>query len=134
MNREIKFRAWDKKHGKMIYSNNVLSQFCLGLIKDNGGKFETNCTQEPKCREGADRDTIGYGNCDALIFMQYTGLPDKNGKEIYEGDIVKIGNLSKQVFMRLGCWFAEMGKELGYYGAENVEVIGNIYENKELLK
>ena len=69
-----------------------------------------------------------------VILMQYTGLKDKNGKEIYEGDVVKTSLGIGKVCMRLGCWFIEMQKELGYFHTDEIEVIGNIYENPELLK
>ncbi|MCD6473673.1 MAG: hypothetical protein J7K47_02020 [Thermoplasmata archaeon] len=92
-----------------------------------------------------------------FILMQYTGLKDKNGKEIYEGDIVKIydedfdGNIeiikiAKVVFKNAsfflepaldeGSFIYTLSAELEYWdiGGCEIEVIGNIYENKELLK
>lgn len=81
-----------------------------------------------------------------FIFMQFTGLTDKNGKEIYEGDIVTfIGWRNRVVtWQPEGCyagWFAVDDKKpdrpLGIYSGEEpntIEVLGNIYENPELLK
>ena len=108
--REIKFKAYvpNPNGGYMIIMHPERSVFGLNLFRDK------------------------YISC---IIVQYTGLKDKNGVEIYERDIVLIaGNFSGQVFDRLGCWFVEMGKELGYYPNQDIEIIGNIYENPELLK
>ena len=75
-----------------------------------------------------DEDTIG----------QYTGLKDRNMKEIYEGDIVKYKNmLGKIIFLQgafqLSDFYDEEEWILGYIN-EDLEVIGNIYDNPELLE
>jgi uncharacterized phage protein (TIGR01671 family) len=76
------------------------------------------------------------------VLMQYTGLKDKNGKEIYEGDIVADRDTSDCVFgvkwdvAKAGYYMPpEFDEEYAYsIGAVSLEVIGNIYENPELWK
>lgn len=121
MNREIKFRAWDYEAKKMM----------------------DWVTLAPRIYEiyGHDKND----NATSLEFMQFTGLLDKNGKEIYEGDIVKThfdktdqyeayDEIGEVCFEALR-WTIEdrrHGKNNRFY--EHSEVIGNIYENSELLE
>ena len=112
--REIKFRAWDKEDKKMS------SNWCaLNILK--------------AIDEGRNKDI--------KVLMQYTGLKDKNGKEIYEGDILK-GDWSIVDDIEVGevefyggvFRFKPAGQPLSYgYYLKECEIIGNIYENKELL-
>jgi len=118
MNREIKFRAWDKYGNRMLSVSEVMGSQALVWFTD-----------------------IQYE------LMQYTGLKDKNGQEIYEGDIVAgefNGNGAREytgypergvVQMVKGSWV--LGSEYGgtlLSNIDNAERIGNIYENPELVK
>jgi uncharacterized phage protein (TIGR01671 family) len=140
--REIKFRAWDKEEKRMV--GNVERAYD-GMSED--------------CKNG---EYYGFISCfdDFLLeeqfeVMQYTGLKDKNGKEIYEGDIVKFEDwFSDAKFTAL----IEFGNPNGTYtwgwqlhhisgnkpnmdillwidmDGAGAEVIGNIYENPELVE
>ena len=115
--REIKFRAWNKKDKVMAMGSFTLREAILFT-------------------KHSETDTDNY------IYLQYTGLKDKNGKEIYEGDIIYTGEYDFVVE-----WTTEQlphfnGRNISVttrndlnwsFMRDDIEVIGNIYENPDLL-
>jgi len=70
-----------------------------------------------------------------VVLMQFTGLFDKNGKQIFEGDIIKNEyNEMSDVRFDNGRFYYNKGINWGEIDSESVEVIGNIWENPELVK
>ena len=137
--REIKFRAWHGDEKQMLYHEN--SKFLLAF---NGLILDTKPLKYEDTKWCGEYRVWGAGISNYMHefhLMQFTGLKDKNGKEIYEGDIVK--NFAENFYVIK--WFSK-GFEMGstkakgrYWCTTNddwncCEVIGNIYENPELLE
>jgi len=138
--REIKFRAWDKK-------NKIMCQ-----VWDIGWKA---------WREGSPINYVRVWNTKSdgtyelleheCILLQYTGCKDKNGKEIYEGDILEGTTYKEPIVQKTAkrcigmvkiipdkLWVKwQLPKNFGtypYLSDRDIEIIGNIYENPELLE
>lgn len=116
MSREIKFRAWNGYHKEMVPVHQLnFSDNIEGLIIND------------------------YDRQKRLTLMQYTGLKDKDGTDIYEGDVVRTPAGVSEVFWFVDGWAMKQVKTregympLGWHGQFEREVIGNIYENPELL-
>lgn len=127
--REIKFRAWDTSLSPAIMRTGIT----IGVIGGDDG-MQWLYTDNGYLSTPVDDDTI---------FMQFTGLKDKNGKEIYEGDVVinKIGHWDddmsdKPIVVKYdsGRFYPWGTGDWDYRSDVYYEVIGNIYENPELLK
>lgn len=133
--REIKFRAWDKREKRMGEVTGF--RFSKSQYPSVHVRFKHN----DKIID--DRYYFGQEDgCDNVILMQFTGLYDKNGKEIYEGDIVTglfdHTEIIGHIIYGSDATFFIYRKGLFGIGLNNakdwLEVIGNIYESPELLK
>ena len=130
MSREIKFRAWDKKEHVM--------EVPIAIGFDDSGKIDSVSTYK-------------YLWGDKLLLEQFTGLKDKNGKDIYEGDILAWhSNVYRKhdwvgLVLYRGAGFAVQESDKSYSSPEwldcacrkdanIIEVIGNIHENPDLLE
>ena len=135
--REIKFRAWDKKNKKMFYGDKQDEPNMIGF----DGKIYTTGLTGPMCDYGCSTDYINSCDPEDYELMQYIGLKDKNGKEIYEGDIVSYfgGGYGIVYYDEQFAAFRVEVLKTGKYTdmafiAKYGEVIANIHENPELLK
>ena len=121
--RELKFRAWDKQEKQMMKVSAISLE-----NKEIGVK---------------DFRTYHFFRIKNIELMQYTGLKDKNGTEIYEGDVIKVER--DGIIYRVEWIHGGFGLEPRYNSPfyprlgnvelrEKIEVIGNIHENPELLE
>ena len=129
--REIKFRDWNRFKQEMSKVLNIgwLDGIYMNISLDTeAGQIDYN-------------DSPDNMECENIELMQYTGLKDKNGQEIFEGDIVYVecedenavviwDEESAKFIIQFYGWYSDFDC---YYG-KDLEVIGNIHDNKDLLK
>ena len=129
--RDIKFRCWDTENKEMLEVQEL--------------DYEDSYNGQPMIRTTMYSD---YFDTEDMILMQYVGLKDKNEKEIYEGDIVKfrfkddreefpdlIGYIEYQTTFTAFRIMSNQGSfKIDITEIKFIEVIGNIYENPELLE
>ena len=144
MNREIKFRAWwkeESKEGKMIYFDEI--GYC-----DEYNLLSFHLADKSREPDGGDYSNLCADFDQFVAVMQYTGIKDKNEKEIYEGDIVKfdipgnpLGVIEYDDHYEAGGCFRPNSKDdlaIDWWGEKmrwyKLEIIGNIHENPELIK
>ena len=142
--RKIKFRVWNTNINRFMREDEKNDNY----MDVTTGKLVSNCYSVHEYGNATE-----YYNDGSYKLLQFTGLLDKQGVEIYEGDVLKISNISVlRCEFRNGCFVLVHSKE--FAGVDNLlwgnlgrlydagmndifeltEVIGNIYENPELLE
>lgn len=136
-NREIKFRAWCPKNEEMYYADH-LYHFCISATGSVGFVPYHDSNELHSFSTDPDSEEL------QIIAMQYIGLKDSNGKEIYEGDVrggtyfcnnEACATLEVMQWDNYNlCFYWKRIKGGSMPDFISTEVIGNIYENPELLK
>ena len=150
MTREIEFRAWHKKASgmtwwdvfkKFFYGEEIAIQEKLHVIPDypNESISLDKGIKTYHYRNGPHMDIFNHHEWEV---MQYTGIKDKNGKMIFEGDIVKrrhhvtidyVEDIDTIIFND-GCFWLRNCRHDLWLSVNEIEVIGNLHENPELIK
>ena len=119
--REILFRGKRLDNSEWVYGSFI-------QVEHEDGSFTTAIFQK--------KDAGGDAEVSPVTVGQYTGLKDKHGKRIFEGDIVRLSELyysGKAVIRFCGAAFKACEEVFSYQVSESMEVIGNIHDNKSLL-
>lgn len=129
--RVIGFRAFVKRKKKML----PVTDLCFN---------ETEAVGVSGCGNAKCTLCVDWYSFDDVVLMQYTGLKDKNGKKIFEGDIVNckffdrmVGDIAGVINFIDCVWAVSDFKNKRLYqliDVDNIEIIGNIHENLELLE
>ena len=135
--RDLLFRGQTRKKGEKVFMDGrpVDANWVYGGVFQGKGDFSVMYTYEPIEKRPVYTDTVG----------QYTGFDDRNGTKVFEGDILKLKRHLYVIEWVNGCLYASQKNFLksdvsaGYLLIEGLvkdgaEVIGNIYENPELLE
>jgi len=139
--RDIKFRAWDAQHNCMTY------KVLVGNTCDKDDRYTAHSLIRDVTKKDYSDDSVWmhFDEYSEVVLMQYTGVKDKNGVEIYEGCIVEITSKVAHTTTRGGVYYDDrvcafmvddtiFKQYLPITIEDTIEVVGNIYENPELLK